>query len=118
MSKPELKAKPKEEAKSKVEFWTPTEKENTKTQYGCEILMTNVTLKEARTSQAPNDAHIVSYIADGELRYDLTRGSRTSLFDMYYDKFKSGLKSIEYGFGNVKPNLWGYRAPSKNKKRK
>ena len=28
MSKPELKAKPK--AKPKMEFWTPTEKENTK----------------------------------------------------------------------------------------
>ena len=42
MAKQELKAKPK--AKTKMEFWTPTEKENTKTQYGCEILMTNVTL--------------------------------------------------------------------------
>ena len=37
---------------------------------------------------------------------------------MYYDKFKGDLKSIEYGFGNVKPNLWGYKTPSKNKKRK
>ena len=36
MSKQELKAKPK--AKSKMEFWTPTEKENTKAEYGCEIL--------------------------------------------------------------------------------
>ena len=27
---------------------------------------------------------------------------------MYYDKFKSGLKvSIEYGGGNIKPNLCG-----------
>ena len=48
MAKLELKAKPK--AKTKMEFWTPTEKENTKTQYGCEILMTNVTFKEAMTT--------------------------------------------------------------------
>ena len=80
MSKPELKAKPK--AKPKMEFWTPTEKENTKAEYGCEILLTNVTYKEAMTINAPNDAQVVSYMADGELRYDLTRGSRTSLFDM------------------------------------
>ena len=116
MSKQELKAKPK--AKSKMEFWTPTEKENTKVEYGCEILLTNVTYKEAMTNNAPNDAQVVSYMADGELRYDLTRGSRTSLFDMYYDKFKGDLKSIKYGSGNVKPALWGYRTPSKNKKRK
>ena len=38
MAKQELKEKPK--AKTKMEFWTSTEKENTKTQYGCEILMT------------------------------------------------------------------------------
>ena len=48
MSKPELKAKPK--AKSKMEFWTPTEKENTKAEYGCEILLTNVTYKEAMSN--------------------------------------------------------------------
>ena len=72
MSKPELKAKPK--AKSKMEFWTPTEKENTKAEYGCEILLTNVTYKEAMTNNAPNDAQVVSYMADGELRYDLQEG--------------------------------------------
>ena len=55
---------------------------------------TNVTFKEAMTNNAPNDAQVVSYMADGEMRYDLTRGSRTSLFDMYYDKFKGDLKSI------------------------
>ena len=117
MAKQELKAKPK--AKTMMEFWTPTEKENTKTQYGCEILMTNVPLKEARTSQAPNDAHIVSYIADGELRYDLTRGSRTSLFDMYYDKFKKDLKAIEFGNGKISTKLWGYQSKNtKGKKKK
>ena len=50
--------------------------------------------------------------------YDLTRGSRTKLFDMYYDKFKNNLKSIEYGGGNIKPAMWGYKTPSKSKKRK
>ena len=105
MSKPELKAKPK--AKPKMEFWTPTEKENTKAEYGCEILLTNVTYKEAMTINAPNDAQVVSYMADGELRYDLTRGSRTSLFDMYYDKFKGDLKAINFGNGKISAKLWG-----------
>ena len=117
MSKPELKAKPK--AKPKMEFWTPTEKENTKVEYGCEILLTNVTYKEAMTINAPNDAQVVSYMADGELRYDLTRGSRTSLFDMYYDKFKGDLKAINFGNGKISAKLWGYQSKNtKGKKKK
>ena len=34
------------------------------------------------------------------------------------DKFKNNLKSIDYGSGNVKPAMWGYKTPSKSKKRK
>ena len=116
MSKPELKAKPK--AKTKMEFWTPTEKENTKSQYGCEILLTNVTLKEAMISEAPTDAQVVSYMADGELRYDLTRGSRSSLFDMYYDKFKKDLKTIQFGNGKISAKLWGYQSKNTKSKKK
>ena len=41
------------------------------------------------------------------------------LFDMYYDKFKTGLKMIDYGKGTIKPALWGYNDPkTKTKKRK
>jgi len=48
----------------------------------------------------------------------LTRGTKINIFDMYWDKFKEGLKTINYGKGTVKPNLWGYTAPKPNKKRK
>ena len=42
-----------------------------------------------------------------------------NLFDMYYDKFKTGLKIIDYGKGTIKPALWGYNNPkTKTKKRK
>ena len=38
---------------------------------------------------------------------------------MYWDKFKSGLKSIDYGSGTISPKLWGYQSTnSKKKKRK
>ena len=57
-------------------------------------------------------------MADGELRYDLTRGSRTSLFDMYYDKFGAGsIVSIQYGPGLVSPKVWGLPITNKPKKR-
>ena len=55
---------------------------------------------------------------EDKVHYDLTRGTKTSLFDMYWDKFKGGLQSIGYGNGGIKPNLWGYQAPAKKKKRK
>ena len=50
--------------------------------------------------------------------YDLTRGTQVTLFDMYYDKFKSQLVSINYGKGNIKPSLWQYRKPKEKKKRR
>ena len=55
---------------------------------------------------------------DSFISYDLTRGTKISLFDMYYDKFKKSLKSIEYGMGNIKPQLWNYNKPKEKKKRR
>ena len=36
---------------------------------------------------------------------------------MYWDKFGSNLKSIDFGNGRINPKLWGYKAPE-SKKRK
>jgi len=33
-------------------------------------------------------------------------------------KNKFNLKDINYGGGNIKPSMWGYKTPSKSKKRK
>ena len=49
---------------------------------------------------------------------DLTRGTRVKLFDMYYDKFKMGVKIIDYGKGTIKPALWGYNSTTAPKKKK
>ena len=110
--------KTKLEAKSKQNMWTKAEKEESKEKYGCEIVIENGSLNEVRTTNAPTDSYIVYYIHGDKDHYDLVRGTRVKIFDMYYDKFKGDLKSIEYGSGNVKPNLWGYKTPNKNKKRK
>ena len=109
----------KEEKKmeKKETFWTPTEKESTKEQYGCEILVENGTPAEVLTKDAPTDASIVTYSVDGKEHQDLTRGSRVKLFDMYYDKF-TNVKRIEYGQGTIKPSLWGYSSEATPKKKK
>ena len=98
-------------------YWTPSEKESLKEQYGCEILIENGSLDEVNTSDAPSDAWIVTYELDGTVHRDLTRGTRVKLFDMYYDKF-TNVKRIEYGQGTIKPSLWGYSSEAAPKKKK
>ena len=99
-------------------YWTPSEKESLKEQYGCEILVENGSLDEVMTTDAPSDAWVVTYEIDGTVHRDLTRGTRVKLFDMYYDKFKMGVKIIDYGKGTIKPALWGYQSATAPKKKK
>ena len=99
--------------------WTKDEKDDLKSKYGTEILVEDGSLEDVNIKQAPTDAYIIKYVHDDQVRYDLTRGTKIKLFDMYWDKFKGGIKSIEYGKGSIKPNLWGYQStPARKKKRK
>tara|TARA_R100000742_G_C4159792_1_gene1827 strand:- start:38 stop:397 length:360 start_codon:yes stop_codon:yes gene_type:complete len=109
-------AKPPE--KKVQSLWTDEEKDNRKSLYGCDILIENGSLDDVNTKNAPSDALIVKYVHDDSIRYDLTRGPKVKMFDMYWDKMKGDLKNINFGNGNIKPNLWGYQAPKSKKKRK
>ena len=102
----------------KAVVWTTTEKETLRELYGTEILIENGSLDEVMTTNAPSDAWVVTYEIDGTVHRDLTRGSRVKLFDMYYDKFKMGVKIIDYGKGIIKPSLWGYQSATAPKKKK
>ena len=110
---PELKKKP-----EKKTIWTTEENNKHQTLYGCDILVENGSLEDVSIKNAPTDSYIIKYEHEEKTYYDLTRGTKITLFDMYWDKFKNGLKSIEYGKGGIKPNLWGYKAPQQKKKRK
>ena len=102
---------------SKV-IWSKKERDTSKEIYGTELLVENGNKQDVTTNEAPSDAFIVTYEFNGNTHQDLTRGSRVDVFDMYYDKFKSGLKSIDYGHGNIKPNLWGYQSQGPKKKKR
>ena len=110
--------KTKLEPPKKFNFWTSTEKEESKEKYGCEIVIENGSFAEVNTTNAPSDSYVTCYVHDDKDHYDLVRGTKVKIFDMYYDKFKDKLKSIDYGHGNIKPALWGYRSPQQKKKRK
>jgi len=102
----------------KQSIWSKEEKENLGPQYGCDIVVEDGSPEDVATKNAPSDAYIIKYMYEDKIHLDLTRGTKISLFDMYWDKFKGGLKSIGYGNGSIKPNLWGYQAPPSKKKRK
>ena len=102
----------------KASIWSKEEKEILGAQYGCVIVVEDGSIEDVSIKQAPTDAYIIKYLYEDNVHYDLTRGTKVSLFDMYWDKFKGGLQSIAYGNGGIKPNLWGYQAPAKKKKRK
>ena len=117
MSKPLGETAQMEKKESKI-IWSKKEKDMSKENYGCEIIVENGKPSDVRTTEAPTDCFIVTYEFNEETHQDLTRGSRVNVFDMYYDKFKLGLKSIDYGYGNIKPNLWGYQNSQGTKKKK
>ena len=55
-------------------IWTSKEKENHKSEYGCEILVENGTLEQVAITNAPTDAFIVTYEYQDKVCRDLTRG--------------------------------------------
>ena len=102
----------------KENIWTPEEKERIRSEYGCDILVENGLYEDVITTKAPSDAYIIKYMHEDKICFDLTRGTKIKLFDMYWDKFKDGIKSIDYGKGSIKPNLWGYQSPKQSKKKR
>ena len=85
--------------------------------YGCDILLENTTVEKAKDSSFPNDAYLIWYNVDGKESIDLVRGTRTRIFDMYYDKYGPGVvQKIDFGYGRTNPKLWGYKQPEKKKK--
>lgn len=87
--------------------------------YGCQILLEKTTIELANDKSYPTDAKLIWYVDDGTEYVDLTRCKKSvDLFDMYYDKYGPGaVRKIDFGYGTVKPKLWGYK-PSEKKKKK
>ena len=110
--------KEKKPEQKKVSIWTKEERDTLKSKYGSEIIVENGSFEDVHIKQAPSDAYIIKYTYEDKICFDLTRGTKIKLFDMYWDKFKDGLKSIDYGSGTIKPYLWGYQSPTTKKKKR
>jgi hypothetical protein len=105
-------------AEKEMPQWTPEEKKEVTSRYGCELLFERTTLQQIKDPSLPNDAYMVIYRVDDQTFMDLCRGTRVRIFDMYYDKFGPGsVQKIDWGYGRTSPKLWGYKA-SEGKKKK
>jgi len=102
----------------KVSIWTKEERDTLRAKYGSEIIVEDGSLEDVNIQHAPSDAYIIKYMHEDKIHFDLTRGTKIKLFDMYWDKFKGGIQSINYGSGTIKPNLWGYQSPKASKKKR
>ena len=88
--------------------------------YSCEVILEKTTLDKADDKKLPTDAFNVTYLIDGKEHLDVTRSEKmANIFDMYYDRYgKGALKTIDYGAGTIRPNLWGLKQPPQKKARK
>ena len=95
----------------------PKQIENNTAQYSCQIVLEKTTLEKAQDKQLPSDAFNVIYVVDGKEHLDVTRSEKmANVFDMYYDKYGPGsVKSINYGHGTIRPNLWNVKPPERKK---
>ena len=99
--------------------WTPEEKQSLPPRYGCQLLIENATLEQVKDPSFPSDAYLIWYKVEGKIYMDLCRtGKKSSLFDLYYDKFGPGaVQKIDWGYGRVNPKIWGYKQPEKKKRK-
>ena len=88
--------------------------------YSCEIIQEKTTFEKSNDRKLPSDAFNVRYVVEGKELLDVTRsGKMSNVFDMYYDRYGKGVvQKIDYGAGTIRPNLWGAKVPTKQKKRR
>ena len=98
----------------------PKQIENNTSQYSCQIVLEKTTFEKAQDKQLPSDAFNVIYVVDGKEHLDVTRSEKmANVFDMYYDKYgPRSVKSINYGHGTIRPNLWNVKPPERKRRKR
>ncbi len=73
----------------------------------------------AKNKALPNNAYLVTYKVNDELKYDVVQSSKVAdIFDEYYDKYKKNLIFIKQTEGTVNPKLWNGKTDSDSVKKK
>ena len=77
--------------------------------------------KLAEDKKLPYTAYLIQYEVEGKVQHDIAMGtSQVEIFDIYYDKYKKGLKWLKQSEGRQKPNMWNATTatPPKKKRKK
>lgn len=75
-----------------------------------QIIEQEIDLNKFNDKGLPSDVHIITYIFEGETKYDVVRGyTMVDIFDAYHDKVRKHGKVVKIasGYGNIRPNLYG-----------
>lgn len=84
----------------------------------CQIVHSNCDISAAKDKSLPTNSYVVTYEDDGTILHDIVIcHKRVDVFDMYWDRYREGLKKISWTDGRVNPKLWGKKEPEKKKRK-
>lgn len=90
---------------------------NFKENYGVTVIHTNCQPISAKDRTLPRNSYLLLLQKDEEVWYDIVMGTRSAIFDAYYDLFGDVMKRMEWTEGTINPRIWGSQ-PKESKKRK
>jgi hypothetical protein len=83
----------------------------------CKVVHEKCEKEVAKDKSLPVNSYLVTYLLEDKLTYDIVIcDKRANAFDIYWDKYRENLKSIEWTDGKVNAKTWGYKPPEKKKK--
>ena len=83
----------------------------------CKVVHEKCEKEVAKDKSLPVNSYLITYLLEDKLTYDIVIcNKRANAFDIYWDKYRENLKSIEWTDGKVNAKTWGYKPPEKKKK--
>ncbi len=86
--------------------------------YSIRILSQNCSPEVAKDKSLPRDSYLM-LLNDGEVSwFDIVKGTRSDIFDAYYDMFGGVIQFMKWTDGTVPSKTWGYVSQTKEVKKK
>lgn len=86
--------------------------------YGIKIISQNCSPEAAKDKSLPRDSYLMLLDNCENSWFDVVKGTRSSVFDAYYDMFGGVIQSMEWTDGTVPSKLWGNQNQTKEAKKK
>jgi|AP86_3_1055499.scaffolds.fasta_scaffold00713_7 hypothetical protein len=90
---------------------------NFKQKYGVIVICTNCQPLAAQDKTLPRNSYLIRCQDGEDMWYDIAMGSRSDIFDAYYDRFGDVMKRMEWTEGRINPKLWGSQVKESKKKK-